>query len=787
MCASLSDQVAVGEMLMDDEAMMNEFNRRVMLVEEQIRRADSLEAERQIDAASAAYLDCFEIARREQVPLFLPQLVHIWMGMGFCQADRNQWSQALEMYHRAEITLRSVLAILSNPESPEVQEQAKQWTHYIPEGLQVVLPENYDPIPDLVNVFESIGLAHDNGAQLDRAQFYFEQAIIGHIRLNNPDGVLRVWNYRAVGCQRRQDWDNLRIAAENMLKVAGQQQHNLEARIVAWRYLSQARLNQNYIMDAIEYLALAVEAEQQAGHPYLAQDERLKADLVQSFGEILREQVSQFQPHRAMPPVDPAQFRPLSALFSQITLEQANVDGKPQLLFVVHTTQFDAAAQVLRLFPLSPLPVNLRSLREMGAEGLPDGIDLWIEWRLPDIEPDRPIGFTPIPLAQRDQLLALNGQDMQFSVVLAEDNQNRRRARLLYAPYLLDWYGFEGAAIIMRGSWRQPTREDVEPLVSWLNERIKAGGLATGLFTQIGFAYRMIGEWDRAIEYYLKELQVGLKPDGQPGRGVLVTLCNLGTVYKKKQDFDRARLCYQLALQMNPNYFEALISLPGIMEGMDWQLVCLSRAYRLRPDDPYVSAAVQNLCASWPHTYPDIWSLVQRISREIDLAQPFAALAVPDPAGAVRDLLSALAQPTVVSSGPLNTLEEAIRVLEQFAAAHMGSALRLSTGPGWYTSIEEQVLFHSDERGNVQTTMSPGAQLSLSLNPELMIRVTLQPPTCSVAVMEEFQIPNVPQSTLKSVQSKTIPARAETLWALLNQWINSGVLYQSAGRWHCRS
>lgn len=96
-------------------------------------------------------------------------------------------------------------------------------------------------------------------------------------------------------------------------------------------------------------------------------------------------------------------------------------------------------------------------------------------------------------------------------------------------------------------------------------------------------------------------------------------------------------------------------------------------------------------------------------------------------------------------------------------------------------------MFHKDQDGKVRTYMSPGAQLSIAFNPELMIRVTLQPPNCSITVMEEFQMPDVPQPALKSVRDAAVPARAEALWAQLNEWVSRGTLYLANGRWHHRA
>ena len=132
---------------MNDQEKFAEFTRRSQLVDAQIAKADALEAERQIDAAFAAYRECFDIAVRENVPLYMYQLVHIWVGVGFCYADRNQWSQAIQLYRLVDTALKSALAIRAQPHNPSRQawEITKEWAEYLPLGVHVIATQDYDP------------------------------------------------------------------------------------------------------------------------------------------------------------------------------------------------------------------------------------------------------------------------------------------------------------------------------------------------------------------------------------------------------------------------------------------------------------------------------------------------------------------------------------------------------------------------------------------------------------------------------------------------------------------
>ena len=64
-----------------------------------IQQAHALEQSRQVDAAQAAYQTCLTMAQGYAM-LQADQLFEIWMGLGFCQADRNDWPGALAWYGR---------------------------------------------------------------------------------------------------------------------------------------------------------------------------------------------------------------------------------------------------------------------------------------------------------------------------------------------------------------------------------------------------------------------------------------------------------------------------------------------------------------------------------------------------------------------------------------------------------------------------------------------------------------------------------------------------------------
>lgn len=784
---------------MSEDAAWREFQRRSALVDAQIGQADQLEAARQVEAALTAYRACFDIAQREAIPLYIHQLTHIWMGIGFCYADHQQWDQALQFYQQVEKVLKAAEAIQQDPQSPAAQEQVREWTHWLPPGVQVIMPEGFEPAEGLAYLYESMGLAYDNSDRFSTAQTFYQQAIEGHQQRNDMTSAARVWEHVAVHRQRREDWENLQVAAEQLLALAEKSQ-DVNRQIRALQFLAQASWNQLRMLAALEYLKRVVELEQQGQHPDLSHDEQMLANFRRLLGELLQKRLAQAQPVRAKVLPDPARFQPLAELCTGITVQKSVERGAPQLLFVIQTRKFDLALQALQLFHLTLLPLNVQFMRQISGPDnkmFPQEADFWIEWALSDLT-STSLWRTVLRPAERDAWAALNAQSPRFMIVLEEEKRGlfgkprREAVPGLYEPYRLDWQGIEGVATYLRSSWREVNPARIQAVLELLQQRLDEHGPAAGLLTQMGFLYRVVGQLDQAEKCYLEEIRLGLRADGLPGPGAWTALCNLGTVYKKQQALERARLSYRLALLMNPNYFEVLLSLPGILEPLDHQLLCLGRAWRLRPTDPLLKAAVRNLCTEYPHAVDETARLIREIGQAMDLSRPLEYLAVPNPAAAVQELLAA---PTAVGlgaapaggpAGPLTALEQVMQVLAQFAAVHAGSVSPTLKGATWQVTLEELEELKKDLQGKVSVEKTPGAVLQLEREPELIVRVVLNLPQCKVQVLQETRLPNVPQPALKSVAAETIAARAETLFALLNQWVEEGVLYQTGGRWYAR-
>lgn len=803
-----------------------EFQHKIDRLEEHIRRADELEQKRKVEEALAAYKACFDLAVREGAPFFLYHLTRIWMGVGFCYANRNQWKPALQMYHLVESALQSAPTRL-NPYSTATPAQAQKWARFIPPGLQLLYPEGFDPDPDFAAVYESIGLAYENSNQVTQAMDYYRKSVGLYTRLGDDVSAARVWHCMAVSCQRRADWPALEKTARRMLELYQTPDDTRwrEECLVAWRFLAQASWNQGQLLDAIESLRLAVEAGQVLQHPDLAKDQKRLDEFRQGLAEHLSQRQGQGPKPNGQPLFDHAKFQPLANLFTRVAFEKVADarGGESEYEFVLRTKRFEDALRVVRVFHLTALPVNLACLRQNAdpKAKFPKDSELWIEWYLADVEPGRPIDKTIIPAKVHIEMANANLHSRHFKIVLEEEKlgflgKPRRELIADHAPFVLDWRGLEGSAVYARSAWQDPDYDHVEPVLDLLTQRLDEHGPAAGLYTQMGLLYGLIGKHEQAIDCYAREIEMALQPNGRPGFGALAALCHLGAAFKQLEEFEFARAAYRLALTLNPNYYEPLVSLPGLLEDFGQQLLCLSRAYRLRPDDPRLAQGVEFMCEPFPHAAADVFHVIKELSQTVDLTRPLPELTLTNPAAVLRELLPEIftaaapppndaadadaayaaltdacatpasapapyvealetfSEPEPVGPTPIHTVNDAEYVLVQFARSHLGP----SNEPRWGVGVEAMKEF--GKNGALRSV--PGAVLPLSPDPEQCIRVTMEDHTCVVHIMQEFQIPNTPHKGLKPAFIEKCAARADALLDLLNSFVMRGLLVKLGNR-----
>lgn len=244
-----------------------------------IERALALEKSNQIDEAEAAFHACLQLVTNKHIPLQDEQLLQIWMGIGFCYADRGDWRKALEYYHRVESFLLSTLRITPHAVSPESKADFDQWMPFLPEGVQVVHQRNFPTEEHLAVTYDSIALAYDNDNRPELSKDYFHRSIDLYKQNKNPASESKVYFHQAVGYQRREEWVDLELTAHKLLLASKDAQNN-PLMLEALRFLSQSEVNQNRPFKCLEYLVQSINLARELNDAKLKRDESAVRDLI---------------------------------------------------------------------------------------------------------------------------------------------------------------------------------------------------------------------------------------------------------------------------------------------------------------------------------------------------------------------------------------------------------------------------------------------------------------------------------------------------------------------------
>ncbi len=335
-------------------------------------------------------------------------------------------------------------------------------------------------------------------------------------------------------------------------------------------------------------------------------------------------------------------------LFGEIKSFVRTENGEPIPVFVFETENFDVAKEALKTWYLSPTVINIPFLHSLPFKivGIDPGAGfLRVEWVFEDFDPDHAYEMH-LSKEQVQRLANANDIANAFRIILEEKKGRFRKKQTLrvsgkYPAYKLDWSGITGALFYIRNTMAPDRVKDwVYAVLPRIVDAIEAGemAIATGLYTEIGYLYRLIEEWEKAANYYEKEIVLGMQPDGNLGKGCMKALCNLGVVYKKHRQYDTASNCFFLALHLNPNYFEVLISFAGIINKPQIALKCLARAYRIRPQNPYFYEAFDNVCNGLNLSKESAEKAIEQYMKEVEFSEPTPELAISEPNAYLQNL-----------------------------------------------------------------------------------------------------------------------------------------------------
>ncbi|MBU4343974.1 MAG: tetratricopeptide repeat protein [Desulfobacteraceae bacterium] len=99
--------------------------------------------------------------------------------------------------------------------------------------------------------------------------------------------------------------------------------------------------------------------------------------------------------------------------------------------------------------------------------------------------------------------------------------------------------------------WDNGFYTDVIKAIEYLKDAIRLDPDYGEAYNNIGMAYDSKGEYDRAIEYYQKALEIGIKKLGPEHPSVATRYNNIGLAYNSKGEYDRAIEYLQKALKID--------------------------------------------------------------------------------------------------------------------------------------------------------------------------------------------------------------------------------------------
>ena len=120
----------------------------------------------------------------------------------------------------------------------------------------------------------------------------------------------------------------------------------------------------------------------------------------------------------------------------------------------------------------------------------------------------------------------------------------------------------------------------------------------------------------------------------------------------------------------------------------------------------------------------------------------------------------------------LDDLDRAARLLERFAYSHCGA------GYGWKVEMREAYAFSPHQPPETYDA----AFLDLCQTPPAFIELTVQGNQYKLRFMVDTPVPGVSRTCLSEVNPQSIPANADALLELLDQFVKTGLLVKVGKR-----
>jgi tetratricopeptide (TPR) repeat protein len=302
--------------------------------------------------------------------------------------------------------------------------------------------------------------------------------------------------------------------------------------------------------------------------------------------------------------------------------------GLPTFTFITSSPQFP---RLYQLFPMGILTVDVPTLRQLPLPPfvqMPEDASLRIEFSLDDISSGELIWDIHLPAALRWELARVNQQSRTIQIIL-KNATGTVLALDVIKPYILDWSGMVGLVMYIRNALTQGGRQwdktNAYDILRGMQETVsKYGGYVTDLHSQMGLIYRTFGEFDKAHDCYVAEIKGAKKTDGSFTSSAMRAFSNLGVLYKKQLQIDKAIAAFRVALSMNPNYFEAHYSVAGCLEDTKLMIEHLACAFRLQPNHPLWNQIIYNMATGHGQPPQHLFDQIQIAAQDVDLDKKLA-------------------------------------------------------------------------------------------------------------------------------------------------------------------
>lgn len=557
--------------------------------------------------------------------------------MGLSMAAQNDWEQALFHYRLAEGLLL----------------RRKESIRQVRARYHIALYRTDDDLRLLLtDIYQALGQAYDASEETERSINYYKQAYKVALSMENTGLAWRALTSIAANFQARSLWSDLQSTAERLLAL-NERDPQPTREIIARRYLAQAYGKTGCIDDMMAELERIVTIGRTAGHPDLAHDENALARAQQALGATNRDTVQTVavaKPDATQtsttevvetPAVGTVTLSKRSTpkaatecppdLISNITVEVETENGVTEAAFVLHTRYLEQAINLFNMFRLTLLPVSIPAMKQLGDSdvALPEGGSLFIEWSLHDLKPNMLLHSLVVPDAQLEALELANRTTKRIKVyVEGKEGRFAKRKRVLVAnifePYVLDWRGMTGLVRHLRRNAMQSgealNEQDAYHLLTLLQMPLKDNLPATGIYREMGFIYRQVGANDNAIASFQEEISFSMGKDGVPGAHAAQALRQLGLIYEANGQTNMAFDAFRAALAVNPNSFDTLTAIAGILTDATEALRYLGRAYRIRSEDAAWAGVIERAATAFNRTSQQIEQAIAIVATQVDLS-----------------------------------------------------------------------------------------------------------------------------------------------------------------------